>query len=243
MRLIVSPMKKINILLFVAALVLSFSSHADWKNTSEVNILKSGGNTDVSVYNVKSETSVALGKHSLSVDGHYTLGEADSTIDARNWSIRLKDEFSFAERWGAFIAQKIAGDRFKGFEKRYFTDVGTVYKIYDLDNKKSNIEAGYRYVVEEKTDQSYAHNNQLRLYGDYDQKINNNVSFKLFSEYLKDIEIGDAWELNFGPSVTSTLSSIFSLKVGFKGEYRNLPAVTGARKFDYTYTTGLIASF
>ncbi|PIP89490.1 MAG: hypothetical protein COW01_03260 [Bdellovibrionales bacterium CG12_big_fil_rev_8_21_14_0_65_38_15] len=236
-------MKKINLVLIVSLMGISLSSLADWKNTSEVNILKSGGNTDVSVYNVKSETSVDLSKHAISLDGHYTLGEADSTVDARNWSARLKDQYTYAEHWAVFVAQKIAGDRFKGYEKRYFTDIGSVYKLFNLDDKKSNFEAGYRYVVEEKTDHSYTHNNQLRLFGDYDQKLNKNVSFKFFSEYLKDIEIGDAWEFNFGPSVTSTLSSIFSLKVGFKGEYRNLPAVTGARKFDYTYTTGLIASF
>lgn len=236
-------MKKIKLALVVSLLGISLSSHADWKNTSELNILKSGGNTNVSVYNVKSETSVALGKHSLSLDGHYTLGQADETIDARNWSVRFKDQYTYAEHWGIFLAQKIAGDRFRGFERRYFTDAGSVYKLFNLDEKKSNIEAGLRYVVEEKTDMSYSHNVQFRLFGDYDQKLNKNVSFKFYTEYLKDVEIGDAWELNFGPSVTSTLSSIFSLKVGFVGEYRNLPAVTGARKFDYTYTTGLIASF
>tara|TARA_R110000868_G_scaffold269233_1_gene528587 strand:- start:3249 stop:3962 length:714 start_codon:yes stop_codon:yes gene_type:complete len=229
--------------LVVSSFALSYSSFAQWKNTSEVSILNAGGNTDVSVYNLKSETSVELGKHKLSLGGHYTLGEADSTVDARNWDIHVQDRFSLSNKWGVFLGEKVEGDRFKGFITRYNTDIGGAYKLYNTDDFKANIELGFRYVVEEKTTQAYAHDNQIRLYGDLDHKLNPTVSWKFYSEFLKDIEQGDAWELNFGPSLVASLSSTFSLKVGYEGEYRNLPAISGAKKFDYKYTTGLIANF
>lgn len=236
-------MKNSKKLLLVSLLGLSLSVHAQWKNTSELSILKSGGNTEVSVYNITSDTSVVLGNHKLSLGGHYTLGKSSDVVDARNWDIRLQDRYSLSERWGVFVAEKVEGDRFKGFITRYNTDLGAAYKLYNLDMFKVNLEAGLRYVVEEKTNGAYAHDNQLRFFGDLDHTLNAHVAWKFYAEYLKDIEVGDAWEFNFGPSLVSTLNSTFSVKVGYVGEYRNLPAIAGARKFDYKYTTGLIANF
>lgn len=227
----------------VATFGLSFSLKAEWKNTSELSILNSGGNTDVTVINAKSATTLTLGKHEISLSGHYTLGESEGVVDSRNWDIHLQERFAFTDHWGIFVGEKVEGDRFKGFETRYNTDLGAAYKLFNLDNFKSNLEAGFRYVVEEKVTGDYAHDNQLRFFGDLDHKLNTNVSWKFYAEYLKDMEVGDAWEFNFGPSLVTTLSSTFSLKVGYEGEYRNLPAVRGARKFDYKYTTGLIANF
>src|SRR5690606_15689116 len=141
------------------------------------------------------------------------------------------------------LGEKVEGDRFKGFITRYNTDLGAAYKLFNLDEFKVNLEAGFRYVVEEKVNGAYAHDNQLRLFVDLAHKLNPNVSWTIYAEYLKDIEVGDAWELNFGPSLVASLNSIFSLKVGYVGEYRNLPAISGNKKFDYKYTTGLIANF
>lgn len=236
-------MIKLKIIFVVGLLSLSYSSFAKWKNTSEVSILKSGGNSEISVYNLKSETSVDLSKHLVSLGGHYTLGEADSNIDARNWDAHLQDRYSLSKRWGVILGELVEGDRFKGFIIRYNTDLGAAYKLYDTDTFKSNLEAGYRYVVEETVLNTYDHRNQIRLFGDLDHTINPNVSWKFYTEYLIDIDDGDAWELNFGPALVSTLNSNFSLKVGFDGQYRNIPAVVGNKKFDYKYTTGLIASF
>lgn len=235
---------KTKIFVIAAALLGLSSTHAvEWSNTSEVSILSTGGNTDVSVYNAKTKTIVTLGKHEVSLSGHYTLGENDGVVDTRNWDIQLQDRYALSEKWGVYLGEKIEGDRFKGFVTRYNTDIGASYKLFDTEKLKSNLEAGYRYVVEEKITGAYAHDNQLRLFGDLDQKLNQTVSWKFYLEYLKDIEVGDAWELNFGPSLITQLSSIFSLKVGYEGAYRNLPAVVGARKYDYKYTTGLIANF
>lgn len=235
---------KTKILVIAAALLgLTSTQAAEWSNTSEVSILATGGNTDVSVYNAKTETKVGLGKHEVSLAGHYTLGENAGVVDTRNWSVHLQDRYALSEKWGVYLGEKVEGDRFKGFITRYNTDIGASYKLYDTDNFKSNLEGGYRYVVEEKITDEYAHDNQLRLFGDLDHKVNETVSWKFYIEYLKDVEVGDAWELNFGPSLITQLSSIFSLKVGYEGEYRNLPAVLGARKYDYQYTTGLIANF
>lgn len=236
-------MKKIKSLTTFAALVMSISAQADWSNTSEVSILNTGGNTNVEVYNVKSSTGLTLGRHELTLSGHYTLGSSDNTVDARNWDVSLSDRFALSEKWGVYLGEKVEGDRFKGFETRYYTDVGGSYKLYDLEAFKSKLEIGFRYVVEEKVTGEYAHDNQIRLFGDLDHKVNKTVSWTFFTEYLKDIEEGSAWELNFGPSLVAQLSSIFSLKVGYTGNYRNLPAISGNKKFDYKYTTGLIANF
>lgn len=236
-------MKNTIIVIAATFLVLSSTQAAEWSNTSEVSILSTGGNTDVSVYNAKTETKVTLGKHEVTLSGHYTLGENQGVVDTRNWDVQLQDRYALSQKWGVFIGEKVEGDRFKGFITRYNTDIGASYKLYNTDSFKSNLEGGFRYVVEEKVTNEYAHDNQLRFFGDLDHKVNATVSWKFYLEYLKDIEVGDAWELNFGPSLITQLSSIFSLKVGYEGEYRNLPAVLGARKYDYKYTTGLIANF
>jgi putative salt-induced outer membrane protein len=236
-------MKNLKRLVLVGCLSLSFSSVASVKNSSELSILSSGGNTNVEVYNFKNSTSLVLGKHELTLSGHYTLGTSNDTVDARNWDIALNDRFSLSEFWGVYLGQKIEGDRFKGFEKRYYSDVGASYKLFDRDDIKSKVELGFRYVVEEKVRDGYAHDNQVRLFGDWDQVLNSTVSWKFFTEYLKNVKVGDAWELNFGPSLVASLSSIFSLKVGYEGNYRNLPAAVGNKKYDYKYTTGFIANF
>ncbi len=222
---------------------VSGQAFAEWANTSELSILNSGGNTNVEVYNLKSATSVKLDRHQLTLSGHYTLGTSDDTVDARNWDISLIDRFALTERWGVYLGEKVEGDRFKGFVARYNSDIGATYRLKDSDKMKSKVELGYRYVVEEKVTGAYAHDNQIRVYGDLDQKLNETVSWTFYAEYLKDVEVGSAWELNFGPALVAALSKTFSLKIGYEADYRNVPAVVGSRKYDYRYTTGLIANF
>lgn len=231
--------------LILIVLLAPFMANANFKHLGEGSIVVSGGNSELQTYNFKSTNSYGFNRYTLTFGGHYTYGEAADLIVARNWDLNTKIDTKFTKKFGAFIGEKLEGDKFNGFEYRLNTDVGISDEFYSSDTQLLKGEVGYRNFYEKNIDPSIESKNDHmgRINLNYRFTKKDHYVFETYAEYLPNFSESEDYQINFGPSLAFSLTSIFSVKVGYEGRYDNQPAIVGNKKFEYLYTTSLISKF
>lgn len=231
-------------------LIILFSplARAEFKHLGEASIVISGGNSELSTYNFKTNNSYKKTKESRytsSFGGHYTLGDAADVIIVRNWDVNAKFDAKFTKTLGAFLGEKLEGDKFSGYETRLSTDFGISDVFYTSDTQELKGEVGYRNFYEKNISAAKGskndHMGRLNLMHRYTAK--DKFVLETYVEYLPNFSESEDYLLNFGPSIAFSLTSNFSFKVGYDGRYDNQPAIDGNRKLDYLYTTSIISKF
>ncbi len=234
-------MKKLVLfMLFLPALGMAQFSHE-----SEVSILTSGGNSEFSTWNLKSRNDYKLSKSNYQLSGHYTYGEAGEVESARNWDAKLGYERHFKKGWLGYFSQQVEADKFKGIDSRYNTDIGAGLELLNKEKHKIKTELGYRYTVEKHRNSTQADDKYQkgRAYIENDHQLTETLFFRVWFEYIPNFSEGSDYMFNGGSSIQASLNSIFSLKVSYEGNYDNMPTISSNRKYDYQYTTSLIAKF
>lgn len=227
--------------LFMALLIGSSAALAQYSNESELGIKVEGGNTETESYNAKTLNTYIQSDNTYKLGGHYSYGTSAQVEDTRNWDALLRYERTF-NGLGAYAASQIEGDKFKGIEERYNEDIGLLYKFIDTDKETLSAEAGYRYTLQYNTNGTHNKEHKGRVYSAYKRKLNDNVEAGVWVEYLPNFTDGDKWILSFEPHLSVVLSKQLFLKLSYHGDYENQPTA-GAKKYDYTYMTALIAKF
>ncbi len=205
--------------------------------------MKSGGNSELQAYNGITKNKWDFTKDAIHFGGHYTYGEANSSLSARNWDVNTKYEFGITERLSTILAETLEGNRFQDVKVRYNTDTGLKYEVVKTEKQNWSFEGAYRYTVEDRYSSKNAYQHKGRVYTEWSRKQSEALQWKLWLEYLPNFTAGSDWMLTGEASVTSILSSIFSLKIAYKGLYDNLPAAAGLKNYDYITTTSLVAKF
>ena len=235
-------------LLILSALICS-SVFAKFSHESELSMVVVGGNSESETYYAKTQNIYELNKNKFTLGGHYTLGSSkadgdlESEITVRNWDINLRYDRSLTQKIGLFLGEQIEGDKFSGYDKRYNTDFGLRYDFIKNDKTTLYSDLGYRYTVEKKVDNTETKDHKARVYLENTNVHNETLSSKFWIEYLPNFSESEDWIINFEPSLKVNLHKMLSLKLAYKGTYDNQPAVLGNKKFDYAYTTALIAKF
>ena len=224
-----------------------FASTSDFKfgHESELSIVNTGGNSQLETYNAKTVNTLKKERNKFELSGHYTYGKSDDVASARNWSALARYDRFTSDILSVFLAEKIEGNKFQGLESRYNTDLGLSYMFFETKNSSLQGEVGYRYTYEKSTDSETGSENfqKGRLYLEHWLKLNETVRTRFWVEYLPNFTESEEYIFSFEPSLRVSLNSIFSLSVAYKGVYENEPAAIGRKKYDYMYTTSLIARF
>ena len=227
----------------VFLLITSLTVHAKLTHESEASLINSGGNSELQSYNVKTTNKYQFTKNALLFGGHYTYGEAANTLSARNWDINTKYEFGLTENLSAVVAETIEGNRFQDVKARYNSDAGLKYQLVRNDKSDWFVEGAYRYTIEDRYSSDNLYQHKARTYTEWNRKQSETLQWKLWLEYLPNFSNGHDWMTTGEASLTTILTSMFSLKVAYKGIYDNLPAQPGLKNYDYITTTSLVAKF
>lgn len=231
-------------LIVVILLTLTFNSYAEFTHESELSTISAGGNTSVETYLGRTTNQFVSDQNTVRFGGHYTYGEAQENVSARDWDVNGKYEKMLSPRTAYIIGELIEGYKFQGIKVRYNSDVGFKYYYIKSDNKNFFSEIGYRYVVEDRYDpgvNQFEHKG--RLYNELNHKPSETFQYKLALEYLPNFTNSSDYIVNGEASITSIMTSIFSLKLAYRGSYDDQPAVRGNVNYDYTYSTSLLAKF
>lgn len=224
-------------------LLLAAPAWAVLTHESELAMLNTGGNSDLQSYNAATKNKYSFTKDALLFGGHYTYGEAEGALSARNWDVNTKYEFGLTEKISAIVAETVEGNRFQDVKARYNSDLGAKYSIVKTDKQDWFFEAAYRYTVEDRYDAENVYQHKARAYTEWNKKYSETLQWKLWLEHVPNFSNGHDWMLTGEASATAILTSMFSLKVAYKGLYDNLPANPDLKNYDYITTTSLVAKF
>lgn len=229
-------------LLWVALILSGQVFGAEVKNESELGVKVQGGNTETESYKAKSETEFSHETNKYTLGGHYMYGTSRSVIDTRNWSGYLKYGHKLSEKFSLLAGYLIEGDKFKGIKDRSNYDLGLGYEIMKTETFTWISEAGYRYTIQNNTDNTDQKDSKGRFYTKADKKLREGMDGVLWVEYLYNFTKTEKWILTFEPSLSFVLTEKLFLKLAYKGIYENQPQV-GFKKYDYEYITSLMAKF
>jgi hypothetical protein len=68
----------------------------------------------------------------------------------------LRYERQLSNHFGFFTGETFEKDNFAGIEKKLITDAGGKYRLIDSETAKLFAEVGYRYMNEERLDETFA---------------------------------------------------------------------------------------
>jgi putative salt-induced outer membrane protein len=229
---------------FIFLFLITLPVFAQLTNQSEVSMVTAGGNSQLKAYNTKTAHKYVMDKSNLYLGGHYTYGESAESLSARNWDFNSKFDHVVHHKFSLMIGQITEGDNFQGIKARYNFDIGPKYFFSKSEKTNFYLELGYRYTIEDRFQPvENVFENKARAYSFYDYKLNENVSWALWLEYIPNFTDSRDYLVNGEASLTSILNSLFSLKVAYKGMYDDLPAVEGNKNYDFQTTTALVAKF
>ena len=218
-------------------------AHAQLTNESEAGIASANGNTQTQTYTFKQLNDYKWDMNVASFKARYLNAKANGIETARYFMSGLRYERQLSDHFGLFTGETFEKDKFAGIEKRLITDAGGKYRLIDSETTKLFAELGYRYMHEERLDESLAFSNYGRAYSEWEMKWNPNFSSKYWIEYLPNITDNKDWQLNTELSISAVLSSIFALKSGVLVRYDHFPAPGILYKTDTLFTTALVAKF
>lgn len=226
------------------ALLLSTMAFAQLTHESEISTITTGGNQNVETYLFKTLNQYSFDSKLTKFGGHYTYGEASEEVSARDWDVNGKYEQMVSPYYAIYFGEIIEGFRFQGIKARYNSDAGVKYYLIKSDLRNFVSEIGYRYTIEDRYSPSVNQfENKGRLFTEWNEKVSATFQYRLWAEYLPNFTNSDDYLFIYEASATAIMTSIFSLKVAYKGTYDDLPAVEGNKNYDYTYTTSLVAKF
>ena len=216
---------------------------AQYSNESEVSSVVTGGNSKVETYLVKTLNKYVSGKNTHQLSGHYTYGEARNEVSAREWTANYKFDHVWSDHFGYYLGEVIEGYRFQGIKARYNSDAGLKYYFKKSELRNFFAEVGYRYTIEDRYYSETGYENKGRVFIEWNDKPNQNFSYRLWAEYIPNFTDTSDYLFIHEASVTSILTSMFSLKLAWKGIYDDKPIIAGNKNYDFTYTTSIVARF
>ncbi|MGE3608881.1 MAG: DUF481 domain-containing protein [Bacteriovoracaceae bacterium] len=231
----------------IVAMFLTLVCYPVWaqlSNESELATIQTGGNSQVQTINAKTTNNYLWIKNKVIFGGHYTYGETQNGVSARNWDLNGKYEREMTSRLSLVGGEIVEGNQFTGIKARYNTDAGLKYYYTKTDSKNIFSELSYRYTIEDRYSPiKNTYDNKARFYNELSHKFSETVSYKFWLEYIPNFTTGKDYLVNGEASLTSILNSIFSLKIAYKGMYDNLPATAQLKNYDYMTTTSIVAKF
>jgi putative salt-induced outer membrane protein len=220
---------------------------AQFTNQSELSIISTGGNSDLSTYNAKTVSKYVSGNNDYQLGGHLTKGKNGTVDSASNWDINARYGRKISDTIGAFFSSQYENDTFAGIAYRHNNDLGASYVITKTKKTNASAELGYRNRTQKSIlaqvgqDQKVT-DHQARLYSEVSRQNTDSFFTKMWLEYLPNFSESNDWQINVEPSLNFAMNANFSLKVGYLYKYDNQPA-DGSKRYDTTYSTTLIAKF
>lgn len=212
-----------------------------WAHESEASLVQVGGNTESESYSAKQKTDYTFGLNTLTAAGRYLQTKSGSTETAKAWEASLRYERSLSDSWAAFVQRGAESNFYAGYVQRDNSDLGAKYIFWKNDSSSLTSEVGVRDQVTLAGGLRYSAT-MGRLYVEYNTKMSDSVSGKFWAEYLPNFDDTKAWLVNYEPSLSVMLSSIFSLKTSYLVKQANI-VEPGAKNEDTTLTTSIVAKF
>lgn len=227
---------------FLLFLLSTTAIAGEWKSEDEAGVIISTGNSRTQSLSAKEKTTYEWSLNTLDSKASYLESKNEGKLSALRWDAGLRYERSLGDRWRIFLGQSVESDTFAGYRQRHASDLGARRWFVKIEKEWEWFsELGYRYQIENRTDNSHLHSNIVRIYSEVSHQWSATSSSKYWIEYLPNFSHSQDWLLNSELSSSFAITSIFALKLAYLVKYNNHPV--NAKNTDSTYTTALVAKF
>ncbi len=235
-------MKRLLVLTILWGALAPGPAHARYKNESSAGVVATTGNARTSSLTLKQKSELDWGPSSLLLFGDFLTASNQGVESAYTWDIGARFKRELNPRFGLMAGQKIESNKFQNLLQRYSTDAGGFYSILKNEQWTWFAEAGYRF-SRENYPYGFKNFQFVRLYHELERLFSKTVSMKWWVEYLPNLTLWQAYQLNSEVSLTAMLNEVFSIKTGYLVRYYNAPPLGTPFQTDTLFTTAIVASF
>lgn len=232
------------VLMMTSAAYAQETENIVFKGESEATAVLVTGNVDTQTYGAKtSNTWNVTANDAAILFGSYLKAKTEDATTANASAVGLRYErVLLTDELSAYVQAKYDEDPINGvFDARESYDIGAKYFFIKSDSLTWLAELGYRYSKTSNFSvQSF--DQFARGYTEVSSKFNENVSGKLWFEYLNNFEDVDKNQWNAEASLSVAMTKILSLKTAYLINH-NEAMVSPLKKDTSTWTTAIVAKY
>lgn len=235
--------------------IFSWSALADeapklpeWENNAEASLLLTSGNTEVTTLGLGLGSIYRPDPWTVKGKGAYVTSKTVGVKTAESLEFGLRGERKITEALSGYLSSSFFKNEFAGFESRWGLEAGISYLLLSEEAHTLTTDLGFGFLKENLIsgpmgaslgDRSFATG---RLGVEYKWKISPSAELSDSLSLLENFSETSDWRLSNQIALTTIMTDMLSLKVGFKVDYLNTP-VSGKKSTDTATTVALVAKF
>jgi len=231
-----------SLLVAVAAGVAIAAESPGLKGRAEASYVRTSGNTDTQTLAGKLEGSYEEGENRYFLKGATLFAKTDGDETSNRWLLEGRYERGLTDRLFAFVEAGYLKDKFAGFDSKIHFGPGVGYEFIKTDQHLLKGLGSLLYTWDNYTDDGTDSYATGKLAGDYTWKIQENLKFRQYAEFLVSLEDANVFFVNTDTGLEVKVSSNISLGVSYLVNYQNEPS-GDAEYVDRTFLTSLIVDF
>ncbi len=213
-----------------------------WSGNSQVSFLQTAGNTQVRTLGTGSELNYVPREWNVGFKGNYTNGVAQGVSVANALNLDLRGARKLSDALEAFLQLSFLRNPFNSFDARYAANLGLGYLILQGDRHNLRADFGGGVAKEDRTTGEENTFATLNVGAKYGWKISDTAEIQDTLALVYNVRDSRDWRYRNELALLSSLTSIFSLKVGYQMVQINLPA-PGFKKLDTQTTVAIVAKY
>lgn len=215
---------------------------AVYKNESSAGIVATSGNARTSSITLKQKSDFDWNSYAVTAFGDFLTATNQGVETAFSWDLGIRAKKELSPRFGIVLGERIDSNKFQNILQRYSTDIGGKYSLIQDEAWTWFTEVGYRF-ARENYPYGFRNFNFIRLYSEAVRQFSKTVSAKGWVEYLPNLTLWQAYQVNTELSLSAMLNDVFSVKSAYLLKYYNAPPVGTRFNTDTAFTTAIVASF
>jgi putative salt-induced outer membrane protein YdiY len=172
----------------------------------------------------------------------FVRSESEDILAAESFLNLFRTEKALSSRLSAFGEYSYFRDEFAGVDHRNTLIAGPAYKLVNLPDHVLVVDAGFGYLNEQRLVGDDVSSGTYGFGSGYKWRISPTAEFSDDLRYTGTFAEAEDWRLANVASLTTQITTIFSLKLSNIVRYVNLP-VEGFKDTDTTTSVALVAKF
>lgn len=215
-----------------------------FRNQTELAAVSTTGNSDLRTLTFNNRLEYDFSARFMgSWDLAALYGKQDGETNAERYSTDLRLDYDLAGPPYLFVMGGWLRDEFAGFDNRYYIGPGIGRSFLDGPRHYIKAEVGLNWAREDYVAADTEDFLEGRGFGQYEYVFSERNKFLQSVEYLQDFEDTDNFKIFTQTAVTSALTQVLSIRVGYAVRYQNRPIADDIKKTDTLFSVSLVVTY
>ena len=212
------------------------------EGTAEFAFVSTTGNASTQTMGLSSEVIFRPGSWVVKNRAAFVRNKSEDVLTAEAFLYLFRTEKVLASRLSGFGEYSYFVDEFAGIDNRNSLLAGLAYTLVNLSDHAFVVDAGFGYLNEQRLAGNDVSTGTYAFGGAYKWRISPTAEFSDDVRYTGTFAEADDWRAANVASLTTRITTVFSLKLSNIVRYAHLP-VEGFKDTDTTTSVALVAKF